>query len=76
MEVIATIQSRYVKDSAVIEDFRVIHDDKSTFIYASTRSHIYFNKIDLFGKLFSESKLLPPSMARGNYNIYIDESYR
>jgi len=75
MEVIATISSRYAKYRAVIEDFRVIHDNKSTYLYASTRSHIYFNEIGMFGKLFSGSKLLPPSLARGSYDIYVDDSY-
>ena len=43
MEMIASISSRYAKYQATIEDFRIIHEHSSTFIYVSTRSHIYFN---------------------------------
>ena len=43
LEVIAAIASRYVKYTPVIEDFRIMEDNKVTYVYASTRSHIYFN---------------------------------
>ena len=43
MEVIAAIASRYSKYTAVIEDFRIMLDNKTQYVYASTRSHIYFN---------------------------------
>lgn len=43
MEVIAAIASRYVKYTAVIEDFRIMEDNNTTYVYASTKSHIYFN---------------------------------
>ena len=59
----------------IIEDFRIIHDNKQTYIYASTRSHIYFNQISMFGKLFSGSKLMQPALARANYDLRIDEAY-
>ena len=43
MEVIASIASRYQKYTANIEDFRIMHENGTTYVYASTRSHIYFN---------------------------------
>ena len=60
MELIATIASRYQKYTATIEDFRIIEDNQTTYVYASTRSNIYFNQISQFGKLFSGSKLFSP----------------
>ena len=67
LEVIATIMSRHAKYTAAILDFRIMEDNKTTYVYASTRSHIYFNQMSQFGKLFSGSKLLPPSLSRANY---------
>lgn len=75
LERIATIESRYAKYQAQIEAFRVVHDNKTTYVYASSRSHIFFNQLSQFGKLFSGSKLLPPALARGSSDIYIDDSY-
>lgn len=75
MEVIASIQSRYAKYTAMIEDFRIMEDNKTTYVYASTRHHIYFDQISQFGKLFSGSKLLPPSLAKTNYQLYVDDNY-
>lgn len=75
MEEFAVIQSRYAKYSVMIEDFRVVQDNKTTYVYASSRSHIYFNEISMFGKLFSGSKLLPPALARTSYNLYMDNNY-
>ena len=43
MEVIAAIASRHAKYAAVIEDFRIMIDNQTEYVYASTRSHIYFN---------------------------------
>ena len=74
-EVVATIASRYSKYTAVIEDFRIMDDNKTTYIYASTKSHIYFNQISQFGKLFSGSKLMAPQLARSSYKFYIDDTY-
>ena len=75
MEVIASIASRYAKYTAIIEDFRIMEDNRTTYVYASTRSHIYFNQIDTFGKLFSGSKLMTPSLARSSYSLHVDENY-
>lgn len=69
MELIAAIASRYAKYTAIIEDFRIMEDNKTTYVYASSRSHFYFNQIGQFGKLFSGSKLTSPSLARSSYNL-------
>ena len=75
IEVIAVIASRYVKYTPVIEDFRIMEDNKVTYVYASTRSHIYFNQLSRFGKLFSGSKILPPALARTSHALYVDDNY-
>ena len=75
LELIAAIASRYQKYTAQIEDFRIMTDNGTTYIYASTRSHIYFNQISQFGKLFSGSKLLQPQLGRSCYSLYVDENY-
>ena len=69
------IESRYVKYTAIIEDFRIMEDNQTMYVYASTKSHVYFNELRMFGKLFSGSKLMPPQLARVNYKFYVDESY-
>ena len=36
---------------------------------------MYFNSTERFGSLMSESKLLPPTLAKCNYALYMDEAY-
>lgn len=75
MELMAAIASRYQKYTATINDFRIMEDNRTTYVYASTRTNIYFNQIAQFGKLFSSSKLFAPQLARQTFDLYVDDFY-
>ena len=75
LEHVATIETRNSKQITQIESFRVINDNRCQYIYATSKNHIFFNTADRFGKLYSGSKLLPPTLAKSSYKLYTDEAY-
>ena len=75
LELVAEIESRHHKVVAQIESFRVVNDNRSQYIYATSKNHVYFNTVERFGRLFSGSKLLPPTLAKSNYQLYSDDAY-
>ena len=75
LELVAQIEARNPRMLTRIESFRIINDNRSQYIYATSKNHVYFNSTERFGSLMSESKLLPPTLAKCNYALYMDEAY-
>ena len=76
LQLMTKIESRYQKFAVNIENFRIYFSNNNCFVYAQTKTHLYFNNLIRFGKLFSGSKILPPTVARSDFRIYTDENYK
>lgn len=75
LEFLAQIESKVAKHQVQIESFRIFNDNQTTYVYASSRNHVYFNTLQQFGRLFVGSRLLPASLSRQNYALYSDDIY-